>query len=290
MLQNLRLKADGPRAKYIRQLQFTMREQEAAIPPLDQQDYDKFEHHFAPPVTSYIAFAQTVHNDLLVVKRSIEQGDFSLRRFFSKLTFQHVKTDTEGLALEEDFQALLGSELNHACLGRYGVTLEPILPDSTRRDILCQIGDLRATVELKMSIRWTLEDYLVSLEHQLKGQYMQAANSKIGFFVVVLQKKRRWNLPSGGMADFSEMLNILASKARELQAADGGLFIRVIGIDATPNEDFRAVRAVHKVTTGVPPKYADQAGNTWGGRGRRPQWVKDALLAGRRLDEFLVKK
>lgn len=290
ILECLRRKADGPRAKYIRHLQFTMREDEASTPPLAQQNYEKFEHDFAPPVTSYVSFAQTVHNDLLAIKRNIEQGEFSLRRFFNTLTFEHVKTDTEGLALEEDFQALLGSELDHACLGRYGVTLEPILPDSTRRDVLCQIGDLRATVELKMSIRWTLEDYLVALEHQLQGQYMQSANSKIGFFVVVLQKERRWNLPSGATVDFRGLLGILASKARELEAADAGLFLRVVGIDATPKEDFRAVRAANKAKAIGPPKYADQAGNTWGGRGPRPQWIRDALAAGRSLDAFLATK
>ena len=248
-LEALRGKADGHRAKYIRHLQFNMREDEAAIPPLAQQNYDKFEHDFAPPVTDYVSFAQTVHNDLLAVKRSVEHGEFSLRRFFNRLTFEHVKTHTEGLALEEDFQALLGSELNHASLGRYGVTLEPVLPDSTRRDVLCQFGDLRATVELKMSIRWTLEDYLVALEHQLKGQYMQSSNSRIGFFVVVLQKERRWKLPSGGTVDFSGLLDILGTRARELQTADSGLFLRVLGIDATQKEGFRAVMAAEKAKT-----------------------------------------
>lgn len=289
-LEELRGKADGHRAKYIRRLQFTMREDEAAVPPLAQQNYDKFEHDFAPPLTDYVSFAQTVHNDLLAVKRSVEQGEFSLRRFFNSITFKHVKTDTEGLALEEDFQALLGSELNHASLGRYGVTLEPILPDSTRRDVLCQIWDLRATVELKMSIHWTLEDYLVALELQLKGQYMQSANSKIGFFVVVLQKERRWNLPGGGKVDFPGLLDILGTKARKLQTADSGLFLRVVGIDATAKEDFRAVRAADKAKTVGAPKYADGNGNTWVGQGPRPQWVKDALAAGRGLDEFLTAK
>lgn len=139
-LEDLRRKADGNRAMYIRHLQFNMREDEAATPPLPQRNYGKFEHDFASPVTDYVSFAQTVHNDLLAVKRSVEQGEFSLRRFFNTLTSEHVKTEAEGLALEDDFQALLGSELNHASVGRYGVTLEPILPDSTRRDVLCQIG------------------------------------------------------------------------------------------------------------------------------------------------------
>lgn len=37
-------------------------------------------------------------------------------------------------------------------------------------------------------------------------------------------------------------------------------------------------------------KYADPAGNTWGGRGKRPKWLRTALESGRRLDEFLVKR
>jgi DNA-binding protein H-NS len=32
--------------------------------------------------------------------------------------------------------------------------------------------------------------------------------------------------------------------------------------------------------------YQDESGNTWGGRGPRPQWLRAALDAGRTLDEF----
>ncbi|VTU23896.1 DNA binding protein, nucleoid-associated [Variovorax sp. SRS16] len=33
-------------------------------------------------------------------------------------------------------------------------------------------------------------------------------------------------------------------------------------------------------------KYADGQGNAWSGRGPRPHWLRDALKAGRALDEF----
>lgn len=36
------------------------------------------------------------------------------------------------------------------------------------------------------------------------------------------------------------------------------------------------------------PKYRDESGNTWSGRGPRPQWLRDALAAGRSIDEFAV--
>ena len=38
------------------------------------------------------------------------------------------------------------------------------------------------------------------------------------------------------------------------------------------------------------PKYADAAGNTWGGMGKRPEWLRQALAAGQALEEFLVGK
>lgn len=36
------------------------------------------------------------------------------------------------------------------------------------------------------------------------------------------------------------------------------------------------------------PKFADGTGNTWGGMGKRPAWIREALEAGRALEEFLV--
>jgi DNA-binding protein H-NS len=36
------------------------------------------------------------------------------------------------------------------------------------------------------------------------------------------------------------------------------------------------------------PKFADAIGNTWGGMGKRPAWIREALESGRSLDEFLI--
>ena len=35
-------------------------------------------------------------------------------------------------------------------------------------------------------------------------------------------------------------------------------------------------------------KFRDPSGNTWGGRGPRPQWLRDALASGRKLEDFAV--
>jgi DNA-binding protein H-NS len=36
-------------------------------------------------------------------------------------------------------------------------------------------------------------------------------------------------------------------------------------------------------------KYSNGAGGTWVGRGKRPQWLRDALADGKQLSDFLVK-
>ena len=35
-------------------------------------------------------------------------------------------------------------------------------------------------------------------------------------------------------------------------------------------------------------KYRDEAGNVWGGRGPRPQWLRNALASGKKLEDFAV--
>ncbi|WP_095589611.1 H-NS family nucleoid-associated regulatory protein [Actibacterium ureilyticum] len=42
----------------------------------------------------------------------------------------------------------------------------------------------------------------------------------------------------------------------------------------------------------LPPKYAhpENSSLTWSGRGRQPAWIKDALEAGKSLDDFLIEK
>lgn len=39
----------------------------------------------------------------------------------------------------------------------------------------------------------------------------------------------------------------------------------------------------------VAPKYRDENGNTWAGRGKRPIWLRDALAGGRKLEDFAIK-
>lgn len=38
-----------------------------------------------------------------------------------------------------------------------------------------------------------------------------------------------------------------------------------------------------------PAKYRDASGNTWGGRGPRPHWLRDALASGKQLQDFATQ-
>ena len=42
-------------------------------------------------------------------------------------------------------------------------------------------------------------------------------------------------------------------------------------------------------SAGTDARYSDGTGNTWGGRGPRPHWLRDALKAGKQLSDFEVK-
>lgn len=50
----------------------------------------------------------------------------------------------------------------------------------------------------------------------------------------------------------------------------------------------KSAKATKAPKTPKPPKYADSSGNTWGGMGKRPEWLRAALAAGKTLEEFLI--
>lgn len=49
--------------------------------------------------------------------------------------------------------------------------------------------------------------------------------------------------------------------------------------------DKATVKATRKP---VAAKYKDEAGNSWTGRGSQPKWLKDAIAAGKTVDQFVV--
>jgi len=72
-----------------------------------------------------------------------------------------------------------------------------------------------------------------------------------------------------------------------LSASDLGLG----GGAAATTKKTRARKAGPKKAKDAAPavvKLRNETGGTWGGRGKRPQWLRDALAAGKTLNDFLV--
>ena len=74
-----------------------------------------------------------------------------------------------------------------------------------------------------------------------------------------------------------------------LTAADLGLTAAPKAPKAAkaPSTKKRAGRKAAKGTAAA--KYRNEAGQTWVGRGKRPQWLRDALAGGKTLADFEIK-
>jgi len=59
------------------------------------------------------------------------------------------------------------------------------------------------------------------------------------------------------------------------------------GRKAAPGRKTRTRAAAKR--NGGSAAYADSKGNTWGGRGKRPNWLREALANGAKLEDFAAK-
>ena len=72
-----------------------------------------------------------------------------------------------------------------------------------------------------------------------------------------------------------------------LSAEDLGFGTKATGPKTAAAPKKRAGRKAAKPAAVV--KFRNETGGTWGGRGKRPQWLRDALTAGKTLADFAVK-
>jgi DNA-binding protein H-NS len=72
-----------------------------------------------------------------------------------------------------------------------------------------------------------------------------------------------------------------------LTAADLGLAVRAKPGPKPGAAPQRKKRKSAAKAAGV-VKYSNGNGGTWGGRGKRPTWLRDALAAGKQLSDFAV--
>lgn len=88
-------------------------------------------------------------------------------------------------------------------------------------------------------------------------------------------------------AQLQERIAQLQSQAEVLKRAERAEVVaqtrRVIAEWAlTPQELFG------RAAPSGEPKYRDAHGRVWGGRGPRPHWLRDAIAAGARLEDFRI--
>lgn len=96
-----------------------------------------------------------------------------------------------------------------------------------------------------------------------------------------------------------KQIEALQKKADQLKAQEvGGVVNRIkvaiahygltaeqLGFGAASTAARRAVASTKSAASST-EKYSDGMGHSWGGRGPRPQWLRDALAAGKTLDDF----
>lgn len=69
-----------------------------------------------------------------------------------------------------------------------------------------------------------------------------------------------------------------------------GLTADQLGLGSTTNSlKVKTKSKAGKATPQRSAKYSDGQGNSWSGIGKRPYWLRDALNAGRTLDEFTAE-
>ena len=98
------------------------------------------------------------------------------------------------------------------------------------------------------------------------------------------------------MASLQELLDRKAELEKEIEASrrqarsDGVVKVKALMAEYGLSISDLTVKVPAKTTGGkVAAKYRNSAtGETWSGRGLQPKWLKAALAAGRKIEEFSV--
>lgn len=95
-------------------------------------------------------------------------------------------------------------------------------------------------------------------------------------------------------SDLQKQIASLQAEAERIKKAEladviSKIKAAITAYDITPRDLFgvRAAASTGKGRAGG-ARYRDDSGNTWGGRGPRPQWLRSALASGHSLEEFEV--
>ena len=93
----------------------------------------------------------------------------------------------------------------------------------------------------------------------------------------------------GVISRIKEAIEVYGLTAADLGLpADGRVKGGSRAASKTPGGGKAAKRKPAKARLSATPKFRDEAGHIWVGRGPRPQWLRDALASGKQLSDFAV--
>ncbi|MBZ8139385.1 endonuclease [Rubrivivax gelatinosus] len=92
-------------------------------------------------------------------------------------------------------------------------------------------------------------------------------------------------------AQLQQQIMLLEAEAQKLKRSERAEVVARLRADIaawelTPQELFG--RGARRVVPAEEARYRDGSGRVWGGRGPRPHWLREALAAGARLEDFRV--
>lgn len=204
-------------------------EQDADLTPWSPAQVRDFYEHLDRNPTNHRELADLAIMRLLDLKDDVENGDDSVAK-----VLQRVQEETE-------MRNYLAHELRGKAQGRYTTTQEEEFADDKRPDLRFHGAGFDAPVpaELKLAERWTGPQLFERLENQLSGDYLRDNRSARGIFALVNRTKgRRWQLPSGDLIEFEELLEALRTHWKSIANKHPHVEdITVIGIDLSKRFD-----------------------------------------------------
>lgn len=122
--------------------------------------------------------------------------------------------------------------------GRFVMPQEDELPDAKRPDLrwVCTTFQGAVPTELKIADNWTGPALFERLKGQLAGDYLRDCASSRGIYLLVWRgvDKQNWQLPSGSIVGFEELLGALQEHGNSVAHVNPQVEeIKVIGIDLT---------------------------------------------------------
>ena len=157
------------------------------------------------------------------IKRGVETDDISLR--------DEVRQGDTEIILRQ----WLARKLRERARGRYTVPQEEEIDRSERPDLRIEHPTTApVSIEVKWAEKWSLAQLIERLENQLVGQYLRAHDSRYGvYFLGTVEPEHRWRDSSaGGSLSFDEVVEIVRSRGKELQAARSDIeAVEVVAVD-----------------------------------------------------------